>query len=282
MDLQPDSTPWLRLTVINKGRAPDPGFSVEFKLLKENGIRDVLKGYFPYGLRRRVEVSKTEEKTFYEEVATLPEDAGIEYRFDLATFITSSDEFELSLLSRSRNWSKSAKIEAQEIAACASFGSIAYAEEPPLPTTKQRQGSQGKSPRSGILIGGYDPLAMSNELFLLLQRKRLIDSQQAGRLKREVSTYKKGILFGGINILKFDELIINSLVTNQALTMEQATQVISKSRNAGGVLVGGYNVIILKAEILNTLIKNNKISLEEGRTVVDRAKPAAGKRGSSF
>lgn len=127
--------------------------------------------------------------------------------------------------------------------------------------------------KAGLTIGGYNPLLMSNELFILLQRKKLISQKQAMNIKTDIESYKKGILFGGINLLKLNELILNSLISNKAITIEQANLILAESKNSGGVLIGGYNVIILQVEILNSLLKNKKIEMKEGQQVIEQSKP---------
>jgi len=74
--------------------------------------------------------------------------------------------------------------------------------------------SSKKGARSGIYISGYDPVVLLNNLFTLLQENGLIGSMAALRIKEEVENSKEGALFGGINILKFNEVIINQPCTN--------------------------------------------------------------------
>ncbi len=64
-----------------------------------------------------------------------------------------------------------------------------------------------------------------------------------------------------MNILKFCELILNSLISKNIISLDQAKNIVEKSKNSGGVLVGGYNIIVLEVEILNVLLSNKLITL---------------------
>jgi hypothetical protein len=133
------------------------------------------------------------------------------------------------------------------------------------------------SGKSGILIGGYDPVIMTNNLFGILQKENLIDKYEAQEIKDIVEGEKKGVLFGGINILKFNEIVLNALIKNGKISKKEALAIILKSKNSGGILVGGYNVIVLEIETMNTLIKNGFLDLETAQSVVDKAKSATPK-----
>ena len=126
--------------------------------------------------------------------------------------------------------------------------------------------------KSGISLGGYDPLVMTNGLFQLLQSKNIISYDEAFSLKNKVDSSQDGVKFGGVNILKFCELILNSLISKNIISLDQAKNIVEKSKNSGGVLVGGYNIIVLEVEILNVLLSNKLISKEEGQRVIDRSK----------
>jgi len=146
---------------------------------------------------------------------------------------------------------------------------IAYAIETKSNSTLDKKDDR---PKSGILIGGYDPLILTNGLFSLLQKKRIISKTEAHEIKRVVEDTKEGVLFGGINILKFNELVLNTLIKNKTLEVREAEHILRKSREAGGVLVGGYNIIVLEVEILNALLLKQHISKEEGQEIIDSAR----------
>lgn len=267
LDLQIDKTPWLITSIVNNGTNDAEKLEVGFYLLRNHNILKTLKKYNPKFLEKRVRESKQEANSFYEELSSLPSESSIQYTFYFDKFIKSlDDDFQLSICSKSKNWSKSAVIKPRYSKSKTFITTIAYAED------KIKNDNQPEVPKSGILIGGYDPVVMSNELFLLLQAKSLISKDEAAGIKKTVESSKEGVLFGGINILKFNELIINGLFSNRVITIEQANTAIEKSRNAGGVMVGGYNVIVLEVEILNVLLKNKKITLEEGQRVIDHSK----------
>ena len=273
LDFRADDSPWITIIAINKGKKNDEDLDIEFRLLRNNKIINVKRIYSPTGLKRRVQFSEVKEQIFYEKLRYLPVKGGIEYKFDLADFIKSCDDFEYSLLSKYKNWSKKTKIEPRDLSSRASFISVAYAQdEKSEKINKEKKLAKPEPISSGILIGGYDPLVMSNELFMLLQRKKLISKEQAMHIKKNIVSYKKGVLFGGVNILKLNELILNSLISSKAITIEQAKMILAKSKNSGGVLIGGYNVIVLQVEILNLLLKNKKIEIKEGQKVIVQAK----------
>jgi hypothetical protein len=148
------------------------------------------------------------------------------------------------------------------------FINQAFAQNFPEETQKESSSS-----KSGVLIGGYDPLKMTNNLFVILQKENLIEKHEAQKIKEIVQSEKKGVLFGGINILKFNEVVLNALIQNKKISKDQALDIISKSKNSGGVLVGGYNVIVIEIETMNALIKNGYIDLETAQLAVDNAKP---------
>jgi len=192
----------------------------------------------------------------------------LEYRFDLKQFIKTTDQFKHSVLSRARNWTKSSQIRtiysrlfvlSLDISRC---------------VQERKETQQPEVPRSGILIGGYDPLVMSNEVFQLVQKKGMISSSDAVEIKAIVESYKEGVLFGGINILKFNEVLINKLVLNRVVSVEQVASIVQKAKSAGGVMIGEYNVIILEVELLNALFQNGRITLQEGQCVIDKARGA--------
>lgn len=273
LELQYDNFPWIIITAFNKGNCNDEDIDIEFRLLKNNKIMSVEKRYSPLNLERRVQASEKNNDIFYERLSTLPSLAGVEYKFNLEGFIKSNDDFEYSVLSKYKNWSKSTKIKPRDLSSHISFGNVAFAlDEKSEKINKEKELSKSEPTRSGILIGGYDPLIMSNELFKLLQRKILISQEQAMNIKTDIESYKKGVLFGGVNILKLNELILNSLISNKAITIEQANVIVAKSKNSGGVLIGGYNVIILQVGILDSLFKNGNIEMKEGQKVIDQAK----------
>lgn len=262
-----DKDHWLVASISNNGHNDAEKFEVGFYLLKQHNLLKVTKKYNPKFLEDRVTTSKQELNRFYEQISSLPSDSSIQYEFYFDKFIKSEDEYELSVCSKSKNWSKSTVIKPKYSKSETSIATVAHAED------KAINDRQPDVPRSGILIGGYDPIVMSNEVFLLSQSKNLISKDQAAQIKKAVESYKEGVLFGGVNILKFNELIINGLLSNRIITIDQANSAVEKSKQAGGVMVGGYNVIALQVEILNLLLKNKKITYEEGQAVIDRSKP---------
>jgi hypothetical protein len=257
-----DPTAWCIVNVANKGDTPDEDLEVEFQLSKtDNMIVRYSKTYDPPLLSGKIRAFDKTERRFYENIGVFPSASNIEYKLILKGFIKSENDYLLFVCSKHKNWSKSKKVSPRFSKAL--LPQMAYAEE---------KESRPNVPKPGISIGGYDPIVMSNELFRLLQDRKLITKDDAREIKTIIESYKEGILFGGINILKFNELVINKLLSNNRITRDQANFIIDKSRSAGGVLVGGFNVIVLEVETLNSLLKNNQITFEEGQKVIDSAK----------
>ena len=140
------------------------------------------------------------------------------------------------------------------------------------------ENKESKSPpkgASGILIGGYDPVILTNNLFALLQEKDLISKSDTKSIKDITEATKTGVLFGGVNVLKFNEVVLKALIRNHKLTEVEASEILEKSKEAGGVLVGGYNIIVLEVGIMNSLVKKGYINLEKAQLAVDSAKPGS-------
>jgi len=143
-----------------------------------------------------------------------------------------------------------------------------YAQDKANVTPTERK----DTPKSGVYFGGYAPVTLINEIFQLLQQRKIIDENEAERIKKTTEESKPGVAIGGVNVLKFDEEVINTLIRRKVVNREEAKSMLERSRNAGGVLINGYNVIHLNAEILNALVKKNLISLEEAKAALDKSK----------
>jgi hypothetical protein len=142
------------------------------------------------------------------------------------------------------------------------------AESAPAQKEKEHDRNHG----SGVSLGGYDPVRLTNEIFLLLQKKGVMNRVEAENVKKKVEEAQGGVAIGGVNVLKADEETMNLLLQKGLITMPQANVMLERSRNAGGVLINGFNVIHLKAEILNALIHKNLISVQEAQSALDSAK----------
>lgn len=146
--------------------------------------------------------------------------------------------------------------------------SVAYAQDKPnVPPTQKKD-----TPKSGAYFGGYDPVTLTNEIFVILQGKKIIDKNEAERIKKATEEIKSGVGIGGVDVLKFDEETLNTLIQKEVINRAEAESMLERSRNAGGVLINGYNVIHLNAEILNALFKRNLISLQEAQAALDNSK----------
>ena len=145
--------------------------------------------------------------------------------------------------------------------------SEAYAQDKPNVTPTQK-----KTPKSGVYFGGYNPVILTNEIFIILQDKRIIDKREAERIKKATEEIKVGVRIGSVDVLKFAEEVLNTLIQKKVINLSEAESMLERSRNAGGVLINGYNVIHLNAEILNALFKRNFISLREAQAALDNSK----------
>ena len=126
--------------------------------------------------------------------------------------------------------------------------------------------------KSRAYFGGYNLVTLINDIFIILQRRQIIDKNEAERIKKTTEEGKLGISIGGVNALKFDEEVLNTLIRRKIINRDEAESILQRSRNAGGVSINGYNVIHLNAEILNVLVKKNLISLQEAQAVLDNSK----------
>jgi hypothetical protein len=145
--------------------------------------------------------------------------------------------------------------------------SEAYALDKPNVTPAQK-----KTPKSGVYFGGYNPVILTNQIFVILQDKRIIDKREAERIKKATEEIKSGVGIGSVDVLKFNEEVLNTLIQKKVINLFEAESMLERSRNAGGVLINGYNIIHLNAEILNALSKRNFISLREAQAALDNSK----------
>jgi len=307
LDYTCDNTPWLLYKIINSGscQADDLVFSISLPANVE--IRGVDSEFDPESLRDRIIKIFNNPNSYYVRFHELPADCAFQYRFSLDCFPNSIEEIKWSVESKSRNWTKTAKITPMAQTSYNLIFNNAYAEESPPstdpsqlrknadtptreyndtpsrtyqpkntptePSSTPSKGCQSSSPdRSGVSLGGYDPVVMTSGIFRLMQDKGILSSSEAFKIKNEVDTAKGGVSISGVNVLKFCELIIQSLITKNIMTIEQANNIIEKSKKSGGVLLGGYNVIVLEVDILNILLINKIISREEGQKIIDAAK----------
>lgn len=268
-DYKSDEVPWIFIEIENKGKGKDDNLDIDFSLLKDNGITTIDAYYSPEGIESRVTKYDKFEKSFHSNFIFFPGKANVSYKIHLLNFITNYKmdvEYNLSVVSDNMNWEESISIRIQTASFFSFFSGNTHNGE------KTQEKNETTIPKAGIFIGGYDPVAMANGIFSLLLDKNLINIKDVMEIKDIVEAYKEGVLFGGINILKFNELIIKKLISKNEITLPQANSIIEKSQKSGGVLIGGYNVIVLQVELLNMLLKNKKIELREGQKIIDNSK----------
>lgn len=212
------------------------------------------------GLYRKIETFPIDSKIYIQitpEAAIKKGDINFEFLSEYSSWIAIEGKIELEDEVESKSWFWL-------------FGGIeiinkAFAEQ------EQNETNQKKS-SSGVFIGGYDPLIMTNNVFKILQEEKLITTEQAHEIKTIVEVEKKGILFSVVNVLKFNEVILNSLIRNKIFSKDEALDILQKSKEAGGVLISGYNIVVLEVEILNLLIKKGELDKDRGQWAVDKAK----------
>jgi hypothetical protein len=265
VDIKADDIPWLDIFVVNIGTSFEKDLELSLLFTDDLSISNIERTYIPKALEARVIKQGKKTNSFYEKLSSLPIDGQLQYHLILNRFIFKDTEFKLEVSSENRNWSKRIHIKPKIKMAAFLFLSSALAQE-----NKSQEGSE--KARGGIFIGGYDPLYIANDIFILLQNKGLITNIDAKDIKETVTTFKEGVLFGGINIMKFNEMIINKLIQNNKITYFEAQDMVEKSKNSGGVLIGGYNVLVLEVEVLNTLLRKGFITLKEGQQIIDNAK----------
>lgn len=232
VDIKTDDVPWLNIDVINIGTALEKDLELSVHLLAGDlSISKVEPTYVPKALKARVIKSDPPTaSSFHEKLSSLPVDGQLRFHLILSRFISTKQEFEFEVLSENRNWSKDIRIEPKRKTVAWRFTHPALAQE-----SKTQEGSQ--RPSTGVLIGGYDQLKLVNDIFALLQKKTLITPQDAKDIQETISTSKEGVLFGGINVLKFNEMILTKLIQNNRISYPEAQNMIEKSKTSGGVLI---------------------------------------------
>ena len=205
----------------------------------------------------------------------LPSDSGVVFFLNSKDYFEKKD-IEIAVIGNGRRWravEKQVLLHAPESSFWKNLFSgtnllafEAYALE------KNSAQAPEKARKSGVYFGGYDPVALINEIFLILQNRRIIDKGEADKIMKSIAENTSGVGIGGVDILKFDELVLNILIQKKVINMTEASAIIDRSRNAGGILINGYNPIYLNAEILNALIKGKRISLQEAQAALDKSR----------
>ncbi|MDD4352496.1 MAG: hypothetical protein PHU71_06015 [Candidatus Gracilibacteria bacterium] len=278
LDLVSDKTPWVTFQIKNEGKGGDEDLLFNISFPENFKIKTMEEHYYPETFKERVTKPNKKQNAFTARFTSFPAECAVEYRFTLDNFVKSAEEVKWAIISKGKNWTKTTKINVKTQTSYNFFSTPAYGEEAVSTNTviatpsSPIVASDSEIGRSGVLLGGYDPVAMSNGIFRLLQQKGLINPSEAFQIKNMVESSKDGVLFGGVNVLKFCEIIINSLVAKNVLTISQANNIIGKAQKSEGVLIGGYNVIVLQVEVLNALLEKNTIKFEEGQKVIDNSR----------
>src|SRR4030042_2264176 len=253
------------IEVFNEGSAPAEELAIDLCMITNNTIQGVKDVYDPASLSELVAVKKEEGQYFYERLYYLPPQCMIQHEISFVGKIANA-QYNYSVYSKKNIWeTKKSEISInngeikihKEKRSLISHFSNAFAG--------QEEKEDQNALRSGIYIAGYDLLHMTNGIFILAKKKELISKDDALEIKNITESYKEGLLLGGINIIKFNELLINKLIKNKAITYEQAKNAIDESKKQEGTLIGGYNILVLNVQILTALFNNGKIEIKDGQ-----------------
>jgi hypothetical protein len=262
----------LRLFINNTGEEPANNFEINIICVKNTVfMKDLQLIFEPSILENRVVESFSDDHRFYKKLNQLPPGAKIIISLKTNQNIGESD-IRLEFLSNEQYWrSEEDTITLDSIKESRRFPfgpRVAYGSEKRSQDTDVSE----ENKKSGIYIGGYNPISLSNNLLSLLQKKNVITSIEAKNIVATSSTSNSGILIGGVNLVKFNEIVLNILIKKNVISYSEANEAVSKSKNSGGVLFGGINVIVLEVEILNLLLKKDLISRAEGQQAIDKAR----------
>ena len=267
----------MQLFIRNKGSDKDKNF--EFKICtrsKEIELNPATILYIPTLLKGHVVKSEdfnNGKNGCYRKIDVFPPNSKIYVEIFPKSNVKKGD-IDLEFLSELQTWRP---IEGQidYVKERPFSGKVSFIREAFAGNDENKESKLPPKGASGILIGGYDPVILTNNLFVLLQEKDLISKSDAGKIKDITEATKTGVLFGGVNVLKFNEAVLQALIRNEKLTKAEASEIVEKSKEAGGVLVGGYNIIVLEVGIMNALVKKGYINLEKAQLAVDSAKPGS-------
>lgn len=262
----------LYLFINNTGEEPANNFEINIFCVKNTVlIKDLQLIFEPSILENRVVESFSDDHRFYKKLNQLPPGAKIIISLKTNQDIGESDIC-LEFLSNEQCWiSEEDTITLDSIKESRRFPfgpRVAYGSE----NRSQDTDVSEENKKTGIYIGGYNLISLSNNLLSLLQEKSIITSIEAKNVVTESSTSNSGILIGGVNLVKFNEIVLNILIKKNIISYSEANEAVSKSRNSGGVLFGGINVIVLEVEVLNFLLKKDLISKAEGQQAIDKAR----------
>ncbi len=262
----------LNLFINNTGEKPANNFEINIYRVKSTVFIQGLQLIFePSTLENRVVESFSDDHKFYKKLNQLPPGTKIIICLKTNENIGESD-IRLEFLSDEQYWrSEEDTITLDSIKESRRFPfgpRVAYSSEKRAPDTDVPK----ENKKSGIYIGGYNPISLSNNLLSLLQKKNIITSIEARNIVTTNSTSNSGILIGGVNLIKFNEIILNILIKKNIISYSEANEAVSKSKNSGGVLLGGINVIVLEVEVFNLLLEKGLISRVEGQQAIDNAR----------
>ncbi len=234
--------------------------------------------YYPVTIEKRVLDRDISNERIYLKISDLPQNTCLAIEMDTKMNFDEGD-VKIAVIGSGRLWPPEKKEIILEKSKPSLFKKLfslvnvsvsnTFAAEPPVKSEEEnQQDNQG----SGVFIGGYDPIRLTNEVFLLLQKKGVLTKSEAENIVKVTKQTQGDVSFSGVNVLKFDETVLNLLLQKKLITLEQGNAMLERARNAGGVLLNGYNIIHLKAEILNALIQKNIVSLSEAQSALDKAK----------
>ncbi|MFA5879491.1 MAG: hypothetical protein WC860_04875 [Candidatus Margulisiibacteriota bacterium] len=256
--------PSCTIMVKNIGNKSADNLYIYWKILSnDNEIVNENATYFPRQIQEKCKKVLT-KKNFEEEVSFVQPNAWIQYKIQLKNFIKSDEDYLCEISSKESIWKNETET---------SISNFNIENDPQFISNRVSVDKINRNINydKGLSLNGYDPIKMSLGLFILLQDKHIISKREANRIEKLLLSYKDGVLIGGINLLKFNELVVVNLLLKRKISEEQKSMIFKNAKNAGGVLVDCYNIIVMETEILNALYKNKRISLAEGQEVIDYA-----------
>ncbi len=255
---------------------------IDLRSMKPNLFGSPETIFDPATIENRVRNKTISSNQIYYGLSELPQDCGVTIILDGMNYFGEED-INIGVIGSGRRWwpvkkeivlKKSKRSVLKKLLGKLNL-QVCYgrtAEEHSTSKQDTKQDTKKDTPKSRILFGGYDPVVLTNGVFTLLQHKKIISSKEAKHIKKVAMEPGPGVRISGINVLKFDEVLLNTLIKKKTINKSQAQLILKRSQNAGGILINGYNVVHLNAEILNTLSEKGLLSLSEAQITLDSAK----------
>jgi len=267
-----DITPFIFLSVKNEGTLQEEDLRIELEI-QNNLVKKATvpkKKYVPNVLRRNVKESEHRENLFYEYFNSFPANSIVEYTILTEDYIKNNEDIISSIMSKTKNWTPNIIYNVRrKFSFISQFFPHAWAGE----TLRKKEDSKDENWATDDSIGGYSPIVMTKGLSNLLMKKDLITEEQFDSIQERMKRNIPEAVFGGIDVVELNLLILDILESNKIFVKDQITGIIDQAKSAGGIMIMGYNIIILQVAILDNLILNQEINikLEEAQDVINKA-----------